>query len=871
MFRLTLAQMRRSVPRLVAAGLAIVIGTAFVAATLLAGDVMDHTGRDAVTARFAQADVVVQGDLTAEDLATVRSLPGVAAADVATTGGIELRTPEADRWQLVVPVASDERLTPLRVGNGRVPSQPGEIALPQRAADALGIGLGDTVTAVWDVADSTPAATVRPEDLPTAGATPQGDVPTRTEHTQTMTLVGYVEDPHGAWTSAGGAALAVVADMAGWTGSDSMPATGGNELVVAAASGTSATTLRTDVATALPTATVMTRDDAAAEQLRQLGEGGDKVLVTVVLGFAAVALLVAALVIANTFQVLVAQRTRTLALLRAVGARRAQLRVSVLVEAAILGLASSAIGILTGSLLAQGMLTVLRRTSIEAPLPSTVHVTWQVVLLPLLVGTTVTVLASLVPARAATRVTAIEALRPLDAPTGRTGAGRVRLVVSILLTAAGGLGLAGAVALGTAGFSLTMVPLALGVLAGTVSFVGLLLGAVFWVPVVVRLAQRVLSALGPVPRLAAANTVRNPRRTAATSTALVIGVTLVAMMSTGAASARASLDRTLDEHFPVDLEVTPTSYDDAGQADPLPDGLVARVESVDGVRHVAQLRSATLTVVDVDGKPESLTVRALAPDDARQVLRDDHAAAALADGTALVPTWLHLPSGQVQVQRADESGSAVGAGLLLDHVTLPGLAEGIVTPATLDRLVPTAPPDTLFVSLDDGADPVEALRDVQDALGTAQLAVSGPGAERAQYDRVIGVLLAVVVGLLGVAVLIALLGVTNTLSLSVLERRRESATLRAMGLTRRRLRGTLAVEGMLIAGVGAVCGGVLGVLYGWAGAATVLGGIGGVTPAVSWRDLALVVVVALGAGLLASVVPARSAARTSPVAALAEE
>ena len=111
----------------------------------------------------------------------------------------------------------------------------------------------------------------------------------------------------------------------------------------------------------------------------------------------------------------------------------------------------------------------------------------------------------------------------------------------------------------------------------------------------------------------------------------------------------------------------------------------------------------------------------------------------------------------------------------------------------------------------------------------------------------------------------------NTLSLSVIERRRESATLRALGLTRRQLRGSLAIEGMLIAGVGAVLGAVLGTLYGWAGAATVLGVIGDVQLQVPWRDLALVVLVALASGLLSSVIPGRTAARTSPVAALGVE
>ena len=155
------------------------------------------------------------------------------------------------------------------------------------------------------------------------------------------------------------------------------------------------------------------------------------------------------------------------------------------------------------------------------------------------------------------------------------------------------------------------------------------------------------------------------------------------------------------------------------------------------------------------------------------------------------------------------------------------------------------------------------------ALGDESVIIESPVSMRVQYEQAIDTLLAIVVALLGVAVLIALVGVANTLSLSVIERRRESATLRAIGLTRRRLRFSLAAEGVLIAGVGAVLGAVIGVLYGWAGAAVVFGGLGSVELAMPWRDLGIILVVALGAGLLASVQPARSAVRTSPVAALA--
>jgi putative ABC transport system permease protein len=197
----------------------------------------------------------------------------------------------------------------------------------------------------------------------------------------------------------------------------------------------------------------------------------------------------------------------------------------------------------------------------------------------------------------------------------------------------------------------------------------------------------------------------------------------------------------------------------------------------------------------------------------------------------------------------------------------------MLTPATSDALGMHEASGMVhteaWARLADGAEPALVVPAVQDALIDTAVLVSGAAVERAMYERVIDTLLAVIVALLAVAVVIALIGVANTLSLSVIERRRESATLRVIGLSRRRLRGTLAIEGVLIAGVGGALGIVLGVLYGWAGAATVLGVVGEVRLDVPWLDLAAVLGVSVAAGLLASVLPGRSAARTSPVAALA--
>jgi putative ABC transport system permease protein len=330
------------------------------------------------------------------------------------------------------------------------------------------------------------------------------------------------------------------------------------------------------------------------------------------------------------------------------------------------------------------------------------------------------------------------------------------------------------------------------------------------------------------------------------------------MMSTGAASARTSLADDLANQYPVDLTVE--QIDDTG----LPDGTVATVADLPGVDEVVPVPTALAFLGEE-------TVRVVAPDPAQaaRVLRSAGALDDLADGTVLLPKTYAESAGTVTMKPWPGPG-VIQTRLDLDAVATDlGGRDAIVTRATLERLAPHAVPAVLWVRLDDSADAAQVLQDVQDALPDARVNVVSAAAQRQGYEHIISSLLAVVVGLLAVAVVIALIGVANTLSLSVIERRRESATLRAIGLTRRQLRWMLAVEGMLIAVVGAVLGAVLGLLYGWAGAATAFGQTNELRLAVPWADLALVLVVALVAGLAASVLPARAAARTSPVAALA--
>ncbi|ACZ31618.1 protein of unknown function DUF214 [Xylanimonas cellulosilytica DSM 15894] len=871
MLRLTLAQMRRSLGRLAAAGIAVVIGTAFVAATLLAGDLITRSVHDSIASQFAQSDLVVEGTLTADDVEGIAAAPGVAAAQGVLVSHQGISAGNRTIWQATVPLPDDARLNPLVLAEGEWPAGDTQIALPPDVAERLQVDVGDTVGVErWVVAQTTTAddgSTIQESELVT----------------DELTVSGLVDDPRNAYSRYGGAAVMTGDALTDRIASDGTDVTFEAALVVLTGDATLDDARAALLDAAPGGASVVTPDEHAAAVAESFTGGQDVVFLVFVLTFAAIALLVAGLVITNTFQVLVAQRTRTLALLRAVGANKRQVGSGVLLEATLLGVAASLTGVLVGCGLGQLALVVAARSEAAAFLPATIALTWQVVLVPVLVGTAVTVLAALVPARSATRVAPLAALRPDDAPSVEKGSsGRVRLVLSSLAVVGGLALLAGGAGFGANGDA--ELGLLAGVAGGAVSFVGIAVGAVFWLPRVASWAGRLAGLTGPTARLAAANTLRNPRRTAATSTALLIGVTLVAMMSTAATSARTSLTASLDETFPIDVAIT--AMDDGDGPVALPADLVSEVTHTDGVTAVATPTTTTVTVTDrfrdddgtvvVGQAPPSdstdwLTVHGIDGDVARATLNDATLAAGLEPGVVSISQWMAdnwLVADGETITLAGPSGEVT---LTADVVAGQGLGALLVTPEDLAGLDADAVSSQLWVSLPAGD--LTAVGTLQDLVSDAEAPafVQGAAVTRADYESVIDTALGVVLGLLAVAVVIALIGVANTLSLSVLERRRESATLRAIGVTRGQLRRMLAIEGMLIAGVGAVLGIVLGLVYGWAGSLAALGIMGPVELAVPWRDLVLVAVIALVAGLVASVAPGRSAVRPSPVAALATE
>jgi putative ABC transport system permease protein len=626
---------------------------------------------------------------------------------------------------------------------------------------------------------------------------------------------------------------------------------------------------------------------------------------------ALLSLLVAGLVIANTFQVMIAGRTRTLALLRSVGATRAQVRASVMVEALATGLGAAVLGVATGWALIAVAIAAAARLYPAIPLPETVPLSPWVALGAVGVGTAATWMAALAPAQLATRVTPVEALRPVGAPTLAQPPAKVRLRWAAALACLGVAGVVWGMVLTNDDVTLFsdsrlqfFAGVGTGVVGGGLIALGVVLSAVFWAPHVTAAVARPIARIGGATRIAAGNLSRNPRRTAATVTSLLIGVTLVTGMIVTAACLEAALDRRIGVNTPVDLTVgrvrsewrsaeesdfASLNAEDAELADAeLPAELVSRVEQIDGVAAAAVLGSTWLAVSDGAGETEYYRI---AVADAAAVLEASNIpdlALAMRPGTILVSGWM----GQAILELGGDTRRQGGAGG--DVTTLTAWAEGaspqdvefvrvdtldtmdvgmIADVATLRQLGGEAAPAAIWVRVAGGADPVRVQDEILDAAdaapGEEPYPVFGEAVQRAQRHKAVDTVLLIGLALLAVSVLVAVIGVSNTLTLSVIERRREIAILRALGLTRSRTRWMLAVEGAVIAGVAGLAGTALGIGFAFVAADLVLGPAQEYFGAIPWVRVGAVFAVTIVTGFLASVIPGRRAARTPPSQALA--
>ncbi|HEV8651906.1 MAG TPA: FtsX-like permease family protein [Actinomycetes bacterium] len=847
MWKATLKGLAAHKLRLALTALAIVLGVSFVAGTYVLTDTINRTFNDLFTQVTKGVDVAVRTKATfsaqgneqrapmpALLLDRVKAVPGVKAAEGSVSGyaqfigknGKPVTTGGAPTLGVSLSTTPElQAATTVRAG--RLPSGPGEVAVDAHTASKQGFHVGDRVKLLFQGP---------PGEYTVSG------------------ILGFGQADNLAGATLAGFDLATAQQVLHREGVY-------DEIDVVAAPGVSDTQLRDRVKAALdPTYEVLTGEQFAQDTAKAVGQF-TKFINYALLAFAFVALFVGSFIIVNTFSIILAQRTRELALLRCLGASRRQVLVSVLTEAFITGVLASVVGLGLGVLVAAGLKQVFK--AIGADLPSTtLEILPRTIVVALLVGVVVTLVASLVPALKATRVPPVAALQE-EAAAAPAHTSRRRTVLGTLVTAVG-------VALLLAGLFAKQGNRLASVASGAVV---VFLGVGILSPLVARPLARVLGWpfahwTGEPGKLARENAMRSPRRTASTAAALMIGLALVSFVTIFAASLKASVTKILDQAVAADYILSGPSNSGQGFSTEVVTRLAQQpeVDSAAGVR---------FGVFKLDGKTEQLFgVDPVAYD---KTVRTDTTAGSLAD----------LAGGGVAVRKdvARQHGWKVGDSIAMEFPvggTRQEPIKAIYEDNQLNGAYLLAMPDFERHY----ADQLDALALVKAGSGVS------PDASRAAVDRVVTdfpnvqvkdqaeykqeqasqinrVLLLFYV-LLALAVVIAFIGIINTLALSVLERVRELGLLRAVGMTRGQLRQMIRWEAVIIAVLGAVLGLVVGTFFGWMLVRSLRGQ--GVTEfALPVGTLLAFVAAAAIAGVLAAVFPGRRAARIDMLRAITTE
>ncbi len=789
MRRATLRSLLAHKLRLALSAVAIVLGVAFVAGTMIFTATLDRTftalfestASDVGVTAAAGFDAGAEGPAGSRPVPAalvdqVRAVDGVAAAEgLVQAEGVYVLTPQGEvldtggapgigaGW-IAEPALALGDLT-----DGRAPERAGEVALDSGTAEEAGYAVGDRVTLL------TPG--------PRVDATVVG-------------VFTFGEDGGLAGASLTAFDVATAQQLTGL-------GDGFTGIRVDAAEGVGHAALRDRVAAVVGDGyDVQTAQQQADEQSAALEEGLS--FITVLLtAFAVIALFVGSFIILNTFSMLVAQRTRELALLRALGASRGQVTRSVLVEAAVLGVVGATLGLAGGFGIATGLRALFGSFGLTLDgdlVLSAGTVGWSYA-----VGVGVTVVAAWVPARRAARTPPVAAMREDHVAVERSL--RRRAAVGLVLAAVAAGALTGSVVAEDGD-----APALVG--AGALALV---LGAVALSPVLARPFARLLGA--PLPRLAGTagrlardNAQRNPRRTAATASALMVGLTLVTGFGILGASANASVDALVDGALRADYVVSTA----VGQ--PFTPEVAERLRQLDEVDAVLQER---FTQVQLDGQATfAAAVDAATLDRGLTLEYRSGGSAGLAGRGVLVDE----PTAQARGWEVGDTVAAVSAGGQTAELTVGGVfaanqAVGSVVLSletdaalggqALDRYV--------YVVLADGTDAAAAraaVEGVVDAYPVVSLKDRDEfaGEQKAQVDQV----LLLINALLVLSVVIAVLGIVNTLAMSVLERTREIGLLRAVGMGRRQLRRTVRLEAVLISVYGSVLGVGLGLVLGTA-------------------------------------------------------
>jgi putative ABC transport system permease protein len=815
------------------------LGVSFVTGTFVLRDSIDSTLGGLVASSLRGADVSVRGNevmaagqgtgqrppvpLTLVE--TLERLPGVArvrpdlqgTALIAGRDGIVVRNGGAPG--LGFAFQADDPV--LKLVKGRGPSRPDEIAVESSTLAKADLGVGDRTTAVIG------------------------------SRTRSVTIVGEVH-----FGSLFGATAVLVDEATArklFSPDGTVPA-----ISVTADPGVSQTQLRDTISQTLPAATEAVTGAEVLASTESAVQQGLGFFTTFLLAFAGVALFVGAFIIVNTFSMLIGQRARELALLRALGASRRQVLKVILGEAAIVGAVGSVLGILLGIAVAQGAKAAIKGyigVDIGAGLP----VSTQTVLWSLAVGTVVTVIAAALPARRAARTAPVAAMRA-DAPIAARGLFRRGAIGSAML-------LTGAVIL-AASVTRSSVPWTPAAVGAVLAVLGLLVAAPVATRPVVRVVAWPFVLLGGVMgTLARQNALRVPRRTAATASALMVGLALVAGISVLASSVKASVTEGVTNELTSDFVLN------AGDT-VVPPSVAVAAASVPGVRSVAAVSMVPIHIGAFGTTASAATAAAVADNFvvtmhegslqslAHDVVLVDQTTAAAQGwkvGDTLDATVGTLRSRQLTVGGIYNDSQAFGSHLIVDRTLYQAAVPvGRQTDARV------------FLKAEIGAD-LPQIREQLVSLVKPYLVISVQnGTEFAdEQGAAIDTVLNLLYVLLLFSIIIAVLGIINTLALSVLERTREIGLLRAIGLRRRQLGGMITIEAIATAVFGAVLGTLLGLGLGIA-LQRGLQSQGLNTLGIPWSLIVTMLVASVIVGILAAVLPSIRAVRLNILRAMAQ-
>ncbi|UUU32301.1 FtsX-like permease family protein [Streptomyces sp. CA-210063] len=842
--------------RLLMTGLSVLVAAFVVFGTVMAQQITEQTTVDRFRGTPEAVDLVVLGDddvITDAQTKAVQAVPGVAEVATRTENGVSLAEVSRRYLELQGDPGSGP-LSRVRLVAGGYPDGPLELAVNRQASQRLDIEPGDRVGLLVPVA----------EDAETA----EGTGETEGTQTVTVTVTGVVEvnSDREATGYAPAAALNAMGHIEGYP-----------RLDVRAEPGVSAEALTERLSAVLQRTSgaefdFVPGDTVRGEEARAAVDQYADVFRLIAM-FLAIAVVAAALVATSTFRVVFAQRLRQLALLRTIGAHRGQLVRALAVEGALVGLVAGTAGVLLalGAGYAAPVIADAAGLSLSAPavpVAAAVAVVLGAVL--------VTVGAVLAPASSAAGVSPLQTLRSAGTLAGERGIGRARLGVGLLL-AAGAVGLAGVLLRdlpepGDLNYD-SVAGLMLTVLSGTLAFLALITLGPLLVRPLLAVAGWPLRRLGPTGTLAVGGIGGAPRRAAAVSVVVALGVTLVSGTLVGIATLRGHMDRELAVQAPADFDMSgtvSTGETPNGTISGLSADLVRRLKAVPQLTDATAYRQTDVAVGSMEASAIDLDLTALP---SSRLLRPmTGTLSELGPGEVIVSSRLARGLGMAAGDSITFSTAKKGTLRMSVAATLPDEgplgADAIVTPGDLDRMGASPLPAGVLAN---AAEPGQAARN---AAEQAIRETVGPGSamelrilaeERDDSDADIEMVATLSLGLLGLTVLIAVVGVGTTTGLTVLERTRESGLLRALGLGRSGLRFLIGMEAALYGVLGGLLGLALGVPYAWLAVRLLNIGAPLLLPYGQLLTvfLGLVLVTAL-AGLL----PARRAARVSPVVAL---